>query len=125
MKLMFFFGFIDCSDFSLFHRKIPENARPMSETFSKFDFGFWKGDVLIEPNNDKNSQNPIGVDLEGFRARMYRRKLQSMIDNLTIGPGHNQIKTSNARYENAQKFTPKPNRHSLRRHLFKKYHHKK
>ena len=123
---MVLFGFINCSDFSLFHRKIPQKARPIPEAFSKFDFGYWKGDLLVEPNNDKNSRNPIGVDLEGFRARMYRRNLQSMIDNLTIGPGHNQIKTSNARYENAQKFSPKkPNRLSSRRHLFNKHHLKK
>ena len=117
-----FFGLI-CCDFSHFHRKNPENTRARMEHFSKFYFGFWKGHLVVEPSGKENlkSRDKNGP-LDGYRARIYRRQLQSMIDNLTIGPGHIEVKTSNARYENASKFTPEPKRSTKRRNLFKKYH---
>ena len=117
-----FFGLI-CCDFSQFHRKNPENTRARMEHFSKFHFGFWKGHLVVEPSVDKNQKSrDKNGPLDGYRARIYRRQLQSMIDNLTIGPGHIEVKTSIARYENASKFTPEPKRSTKRRNLFKKYH---
>ena len=119
-----FFGLI-CCDFSHFHRKNPENTRARMEHFSKFHFGFWKGHLVVEPSCEKNQKSRYkNGPLDGYRARIYRRQLQSMIDNLTIGPGHIEVKTSNARYENASKFTPEPKRSTKRRNLFKKYHDK-
>ena len=119
-----FFGFI-YGDFSHFHRKNPENTRARIKHFSKFHFGFWNGHLVVEPSGKKNPKpRDKNGPLDSYRARMYRRQLQSMIDNLTIGPGHIEVKTSNVRYENASKFTPEPKRSTKRRNLFKKYHDK-
>ena len=104
MKLFFCLTVVFANDFAHFHRANPENGR--APEFAPLNFGF-ETKYAVEPNQHGHEKSlETDHSMDSYRARLYRRELQSMIDNLTIGPGHTKLKTAKSRYQNTSRFKP-------------------
>ena len=58
--------------------------------------------------HENKTMDQIDKTLDRLRNRMYRRRLQAMIDNLTIGAGAHAKRHTDQHFENSKPFAPGP-----------------
>ena len=72
--------------------------------------------------NHKPATTEAHKNMDRLRNRMYRRELQAMIDNLTIGPGGHAKRHSLDEFKKSAPFTPAPSRAQIKAKRFRLYH---
>lgn len=112
MRYLFYIFSSVLGSVALFHRK------------SHPDYKDFKHDIFADLYHldDQSHTDEIQATLHRLRNRMYRRELQAMIDNLTIGAGAHARRHTLDEFQPSNSFTPAPSRAQIKAKRFRMYH---
>ena len=112
MKFLVYFFTSVFGSIALFHRKTHR------------DYKGFKNDIFADLYKlaDHSHTDETQAALHRLRNRMYRRELQSMIDNLTIGAGAHARRHTLDEFQKSNSFTPAPSRAQIKAKRFRMYH---